>query len=124
MDAIIAEDFGSGHVRKTLRWAVRLILVRAEKDGLTQEHDITPAWLAGFPPSRLRTCGRNPYIEAIVVACCCRLGVWSEDEYQLLRDNLTASKRWGNPSLPAHGHKAAPSPPAELCQLVRELVCR
>jgi hypothetical protein len=123
MDAIIAEDVGSGHVRKTLRWAVRLILVHAEKDGLTQAHDITPAWVAGFP-RQTKDRRKEPIYRGNCGRMLLRLGLWSEDEYQLLRDNLTASKRRGNPSPPAHGHKAAPSPPDELCQLVRELVCR
>src|SRR5229473_3363703 len=49
MDAIIASDGCSRDVRKTLRWASRLILSHAEKTGLRQAGELIPPWMAGFP---------------------------------------------------------------------------
>jgi hypothetical protein len=120
MSPIIAENAGSPHTRKTLRWAFRLILTRAEKDGLAEEHQITPAWLAGIPwqtKDRLK----EPIYRANFGRVLMRLELWSEKDLQLFRMNLAASKRRVNPDRRPHRPKAASAPPTELCQLVREL---
>jgi hypothetical protein len=53
-----------------------------------------------------------------------RLGVWSQKDHQLFCGNLAALKQWPNRGRRPHSHKPAPSPPDELCRLVRELAYR
>ena len=130
MGAIIAENATSRHTRKSLYWAVRLILTRAEKDGLAQERDITPAWLAGFP-RQTKDLRKEPIYRANFGRMLLRLGLWSQKDYQLFRQNSEASfGRWKNRGGHLHGPKAThgakptPSPPVELCRLVQELAYR
>src|SRR5438445_7721860 len=129
MGAMIAEDASGRHARKTLRWAVRLILTDAEKSRLAQDRDITPAWLAGFPP-QTADLRKEAIYRANFGRMLLRLKIWSQEDHQLLGQNLKVSfTQWGNRrhhsnAKQAHGTKPVPCPPDELRQLVRELAYR
>src|SRR6202049_2022996 len=126
INAIIAENVGSRHTRKNLRCAVRVILTRAEKDGLAEEREITPAWLAGFP-RQTKDRRKEPIYRANFARMLLRLHLWSQEDYTLFRQNAEVSfGRWKNHirRLDAPKPKPAPAPPDELCQLVRELADR
>lgn len=124
MTDLIAENASSSDARKTLRWAFRLILTRAEKDGLAHERNITPPWLAGFP-QQTRSSRKERVYRSNFGRMLLRLGIWSEEEHHLLVQNLAASfKRPRNASRRAHVRMPAPSPPGELCRLVQELAYR
>lgn len=123
MKAIIAENVKSHHTSKSLRSAFRLILTRAEKDGLAEKHEITPAWLASVP-WQTKDRRKEPIYRGNFGRVLLSLEFWSEEDYQLFRKNLAASKRVVTPGRHVHSSKPAPAPPVELCQLVRELAHR
>lgn len=123
IDSIIAADARSDHARKTWRWAVRLILTHAEKNGLAQHRDITPAWLAGFPPLT-QDLRKEPIYRANFGRVLVRLGLWTQQDHELLVQNLAVFKRRRNHGRHSRGRRPAPSPPQELCRLVKELAYR
>jgi len=122
MAAILAENAGSRDTQKSLRWAFRLILTCAERDRLTEESEVTPAWLAFARQTKDRR--KEPIYRASFARMLVRLDLWSQEDYTLFRQN--AQRSFGNHirRLDAPKPKPAPAPPVELCQLVRELACR
>jgi hypothetical protein len=122
IDSIIAKNIDSRHTRKNLRCAFRLILTRAEKDRLTEESEITPAWLAF--PRQTKDRRKEPMYRASFARMLVRLDLWSQEDYALFQQN--AQRSFGNHirHLDAPKPKPAPAPPVELCQLVREMAYR
>jgi hypothetical protein len=131
MEASIVGDGGSRDARKTLRWAFRLILSHAEKSGLVQAADLTPAWMAGFP-RQTKDNRKEPIYRANFARMLLRLGFWSPEDYKLFKQNLKQSfkrLRRRNVQLQqypkrAHDLKPSPSPPDELCRLAYFLAYR
>jgi hypothetical protein len=124
MNIAIKENFSSRHARKTLRWAFRIILTRAEKDDLKERSDLTPAWLAGFPlqsnDPRKERIYRTNFGRMLL-----RFGLWSDEQFQLLRQVLKLSfKKRDSRTQRSAASQPYISPPRELRSLVRALVYR
>jgi len=120
MADVMAENASSGTIAKW-RWAVRLILTHAEKNGLMRARDITPAWLAAFSPQiqdlRCDRLNRSHLARLLL-----RLGLWSQKEYQLFKQNLIVSgARLENRDQRLRVPKR---PPDAICHLVWELAYR
>src|SRR5437899_4636626 len=129
MDTSLGAEGMSHHSRKTLRWAFRLILAHAEKNGLAHTRDLIPAWLTGFPP-QTKDPRKEPIYRANFGRMLLRLGLWSNEDYDLFEQNLEHSfkrSRTGDRPLPrpkgAPGRKVYFSP-EELCHLAFVLAYR
>src|SRR5437773_2193619 len=122
MGVIIAENALNGEAKRNSRWGVRRILTYAESDGLNSEHEITPAWLAGFPPKNKER--HREYVDRAHVARLLQnLGLWSQENLRLFEENLSASTAQldGQRATIVSPRKPISSPPNELCNLVRHL---
>jgi hypothetical protein len=118
---IVTKNASTAKAKRSSWWAVRRILARAESE-LTDERQITLAWLAGFPPQS-RDVQHERQARALLGRILAGLGLWSQEDYKLFRKSLAASATRWNSSAPviARPKKPEPSPPDELCKLVRHL---
>jgi hypothetical protein len=122
MDQHMRENASSGRMRREWRYRIRRILVHAENAGLTDERQITPAWLASIPPqstnARINREGRTLFGRIFV-----KLAIWSSERYVLLGENLAVNDATRADKQTAT-RESSPNPPKGLCELVFKLAQR
>ncbi|MGH9545331.1 MAG: hypothetical protein ACRD23_08955 [Terriglobales bacterium] len=96
--SIIEEDGSRAEAKATRRWAIRGLLISAEKGQFTNARQITPAWLADFP-QQVRNARHERRHRTIFGQLLVQLGIWSQDDHKLFRENLagsSATPNWGS----------------------------
>lgn len=119
----IGENASSGS-KASWRYSVKSMLICAEQVQLPGERDLTPAWLGGFRRQKIslkrERDDRNIFGRLLV-----KLGVWSENDYELFVQVLENSlSRWQaarQSATPFKYRRPSSNPPPELCGLVSAL---